>query len=60
MDRNDVGLLEWIYGRRALLLSDPSVDWVRIGLQREGALLSIGMKDGTKREEFHERDVPED
>lgn len=60
MNGVDVGLLEWIYGRRAQLLSDPGVDWVRIALQREGALLSIGMKDGSKQEEFHKRNTTED
>lgn len=59
MNGADVGLLDWIYSRRAQLLSDPEVDWVRIALQREGAQLTIGMKDGSKQEEFHEREYPE-
>lgn len=54
-----VPLLDRAYDRRAELLDDPAVSWVRMGMDTHGVTFTIGMKDGSKEVEFLPRDEVE-
>lgn len=58
MDRGDEELLDRAYDRRAELLGQPGIRWVRMHLERRGVSLVIEEAAGSLRTEWLPR-VPE-
>lgn len=55
MDRVDEDLLDRAYERRAELLAQPGVRWVRMHLEKRGVTLVVEEATGTLRSEWMPR-----
>jgi len=52
VDRVDEDLLDRAYERRAELLAQPGVRWVRMNLEKRGVTLVVEERAGTLRSEW--------